>query len=433
MPNRKIDDLELLDANTIAAGDLLLVRDVSIDDEDDEACKAIARSDFVAAFQPLDATLTALAGLTISANSIIVGTGADAFSVTAISANQIPGRSSTGNVVGKSCTDFGFSVIACADAAALRTAAGLGSAAVLAAGSANGVATLDGTGKVPTSQLPAAVLGAVAYQGAWNATTNSPTIPAAASGNLGHYYKVATAGSTDIDGITDWKVGDWIVSNGSTWDKIDNTDQVTSVAGRQGAVVITTDDVSAGAGTFNVPTVIASGPVHVGSGIDKGLVIDRAGFPTLSVVLHGESALQVKLLDGSRASVYADQVVGYNATSFYGVGDFTSAESFNGKQFRTDQTTLTYDATTDVDFGLAGCRTLSLTGDVTLTTSNRAASRTVLLRIIADGSTRTLAFPSWKWIGAMPTEIAASKTGVLSLTCFGTADTDVVAAFAVEE
>lgn len=110
-------------------------------------------------------------------------------------------------------------------------------------GVANGVATLGSDGKVPTAQLPEAAGGGLEYLGTWNATTNTPTIPAASSSNKGKYYKVSVTGPTNIDGITDWQVGDWIISNGSTWDKIDNTDQVTSVAGRQGAVTLTADDV----------------------------------------------------------------------------------------------------------------------------------------------------------------------------------------------
>lgn len=103
-------------------------------------------------------------------------------------------------------------------------------------GAINGVASLDETGKIPSAQLPAALFGALAYQGTWNANTNTPTIPAAASGNKGFYYKVGTAGSTTVDGNNDWKIGDWIVSNGTVWDKVDNTDQVVSVAGLQGAI-----------------------------------------------------------------------------------------------------------------------------------------------------------------------------------------------------
>lgn len=108
--------------------------------------------------------------------------------------------------------------------------------AVANKGVANGYASLDGTGKVPSAQLPAAVFGALAYQGVWNANTNTPTIPAASSANKGYYYKVTTAGTTTIDGESDWKAGDWIVSNGTSWDKADHTDQVMSVAGLVGTI-----------------------------------------------------------------------------------------------------------------------------------------------------------------------------------------------------
>lgn len=84
--------------------------------------------------------------------------------------------------------------------------------------------------------------GGLSYQGTWNATTNSPAIPAAGSGNNGWYYYVATAGTTTIDGISDWGVGDWIISNGTTWQKIDNSDIVTSVFGRVGTVVAVAGD-----------------------------------------------------------------------------------------------------------------------------------------------------------------------------------------------
>lgn len=110
-------------------------------------------------------------------------------------------------------------------------------------GAANGVAELDASGLVPVAQLPPEVFGGLAYQGTWNASTNSPTITDG-SGDAGEFYRVATAGSTPIDGISEWAVGDWIISDGTAWQKIDNTDQVVSVAGRTGAVVLTVADVS---------------------------------------------------------------------------------------------------------------------------------------------------------------------------------------------
>ena len=121
---------------------------------------------------------------------------------------------------------------------------GLGTAATLNAGVAGGVATLDGGGQVPLSQLPTAIQGALNYQGSWNASTNTPTL-ASGVGTKGYFYIVSVAGTTNLDGITDWQVGDWAVFNGSIWQKIDNTDAVTSVNGYTGAVVLSYSDVGA--------------------------------------------------------------------------------------------------------------------------------------------------------------------------------------------
>ena len=122
---------------------------------------------------------------------------------------------------------------------------GLGTASTKDAGVANGVATLDGSGTVPISQLPAAVLGALSYQGTWNASTNTPTLTSSV-GTKGYYYVVNVAGSTNLNGITDWQVGDWAVYNGTAWQKIDNTDAVTSVNGYTGTVVLGYGDITTG-------------------------------------------------------------------------------------------------------------------------------------------------------------------------------------------
>ncbi|TJV70718.1 MAG: hypothetical protein E5X76_18145 [Mesorhizobium sp.] len=111
-------------------------------------------------------------------------------------------------------------------------------------GNANGYASLGADGKVPAAQLPAAIFGSVSYQTDWNANTNTPTIPAAAPSNKGFYYIVAVAGATNVGGVTDWKVGDWVVSDGTKWSKIDNTDAVSSVAGKTGAVTLQVADIT---------------------------------------------------------------------------------------------------------------------------------------------------------------------------------------------
>ena len=94
-----------------------------------------------------------------------------------------------------------------------------------------------------TSTSWASITGTLSYQGTWNASTNTPTL-ASSTGTKNYYYVVATAGSTNLDGITDWQIGDWLLFNGSVWQKIDTTDQVTSVAGKTGAVILNNVDIS---------------------------------------------------------------------------------------------------------------------------------------------------------------------------------------------
>jgi hypothetical protein len=74
------------------------------------------------------------------------------------------------------------------------------------------------------------LLGGLVYQGDWNATTGLPAIPAAAPANKGHYYIVSTGGATNINGITDWAATDWIVSNGTAWTKVDNSENAVAAA-----------------------------------------------------------------------------------------------------------------------------------------------------------------------------------------------------------
>jgi hypothetical protein len=91
-------------------------------------------------------------------------------------------------------------------------------------GAVNGVAEIDATGFLPLERIPVSLLGAVRYQSTWDAATNTPAIPAASASNKGHYYRVATAGTTSISSIADWGVADWIISNGASWEKIDNSE-----------------------------------------------------------------------------------------------------------------------------------------------------------------------------------------------------------------
>lgn len=91
----------------------------------------------------------------------------------------------------------------------------------------NHFAELDSsTNKLLNTQIPDSILGGVIYKGVWNAATNVPAIitGSATSVNKGYYYKTSVAGSTTVDGTSTWSVGDWIISNGTTWDRIITTE-----------------------------------------------------------------------------------------------------------------------------------------------------------------------------------------------------------------
>jgi hypothetical protein len=114
-------------------------------------------------------------------------------------------------------------------------------------GASNGVATLDSGGKIPAAQLPNTVMD---YRGNWNANTNTPTL-ADGTGNAGDVYRVNVAGTQDLgSGSQAFAIGDWVVYNGTIWEKSNNSNAVVSVNGLQGVVVLDTDDIAEGANLY---------------------------------------------------------------------------------------------------------------------------------------------------------------------------------------
>jgi hypothetical protein len=97
------------------------------------------------------------------------------------------------------------------------------------------------------------VTGGLSYQGSWNASTNTPTLTSSVGTN-GNYYIVSVSGSTNLNGITDWLIGDWAIFNGSVWQKIDQTNTVTSVNGQIGAVSLAYADLAGAIPTWNQNT-----------------------------------------------------------------------------------------------------------------------------------------------------------------------------------
>lgn len=142
---------------------------------------------------------------------------------------------------------------------------------VAGGGNANGYATLDANAKVPANQLPNSIME---YQGTWNASTNSPTLAdgdgSAATGNV---YRVTTGGTRNLgSGSISFNVGDYVIYNGSAWEKSDTTDAVSSVAGRTGDVTLTVADIGG-----NTTTALGVGSVELGHASDTTLSRSSAG------------------------------------------------------------------------------------------------------------------------------------------------------------
>lgn len=107
-------------------------------------------------------------------------------------------------------------------------------------GQAEGIMPLDSSGKAPLAYMPDALIGQVKFKGVWDAATNSPVLPSATT-SMGHYYVTSVAGSY---GGIDYGVGDWCISDGTAWGKVDNSDAITSFAGRVGAILPIASDYS---------------------------------------------------------------------------------------------------------------------------------------------------------------------------------------------
>ena len=148
------------------------------------------------------------------------------------------------------------------------------------------------------STSTSAVTGALVYQGTWNASTNTPTL-ASGVGTKGDYYVVSVAGSTNLDGITDWQVNDWAVFNGTVWQKVDNSETTygTMASQNANAVIIT-------GGTIN--SVTENACTYTNVTINSG----NATLTNVNATLTNTANVQLRSLTGY---VYANNTA--NATA----------------------------------------------------------------------------------------------------------------------
>lgn len=156
------------------------------------------------------------------------------------------------------------------------------------------------------------VLGGSIFQTTWNASTNTPTLTSSV-GTKGYYYIVDVAGSTNLDGITEWKMGDWVIYDGTVWRKVDNTDAVSSVNGFTGAVSLTTSNITEGTNLYYT----------------EGRVSANTDVAANTAARH--SAVTLGTTNG--LSLFGQQIsLGLSSTSTIGALSSTDWNVFNNKQ-----------------------------------------------------------------------------------------------------
>ena len=316
--------------------------------------------------QPLSSNLTSLSGLTYVSTSFVKMTGANTFTLdtnTYLTANQTITLS--GGATGSGTTAITVTLSNSAVTGQVLTGYVSGAGTVSATDSILGaIQKLNGN--------IALVTGAVVYQGTWNANTNTPTLTSGV-GTKGFLYKVSVAGSTSIDGISQWNVGDSIVFDGTVWDKIDGiSNEVISVFGRTGAVVATNGD-------YNTSQVTENTNLYFTNARVDSRVQSYTGNVTLTgtVFSIGSSQVANSMLVNSSMTIGSTSIsLGTTVTTFAGVT--LTAPTINGGTV-TAITSLGIRSTGTGAFDLTIANSENLTAGRTLTITTNDAARTINL------------------------------------------------------
>ena len=278
------------------------------------------------------------------------------------------------------------------------------------------------------------ITGTLVFQGSWNASTNTPTLTSSVGTN-GYYYIVSVAGTTNLNGITDWQPNDWAIFNGSVWEKIDNTDLVTSVNSYTGAVVLTNTDVGAptyagvgATGTWPISVTgnsatVTNGVYTSGSYSNPTWITGLAGSKVTAIP---NSSLTNSTISGiSLGSNLANLTAGTNVT-------FSSGSTYNGS------TAITINASSTMVYPSAGIP--NSTGSAWGTSYSTTGSGTVLalatsptfvtpvLGTPTSGNFSTGTF-TWPTFNQNTTGTASNVTGTVLVANGGTGLTSLTAGY----
>lgn len=196
------------------------------------------------------------------------------------------------------------------------------------------------------------------YQGAWNASTNTPTLVSSV-GITNGYYIVSVAGNTNLNGITNWNVGDWAIFNGTAWERIGGGDTetfknitVTSLTGymyANGNNLVTASTV--------IPVANVLGAVANTVSVLAGTGLSGGGNLSSNVTLTNAGVLAFNTRTGNVTLTNSDVTTALGYTPGTGNGTVTSVATgtgLTGGPITTSGTiSLSNTAVTAASYGLA--------------------------------------------------------------------------------
>ena len=107
-----------------------------------------------------------------------------------------------------------------------------------------------------------ALTSATIFKGSWDASANTPTLGSSLPAGVaaGWQYIVSVQGTRDIGaGSTVYTVGDLVIYNGTSWSRIPGGNTVTAFNSRQGAITLTSSDVTTALGFTPISLASVSG------------------------------------------------------------------------------------------------------------------------------------------------------------------------------
>ena len=242
-------------------------------------------------------------------------------------------------------------------------------------------------------------LGALVYQGTWDASTNNPTLTSSV-GVKGYYYVVSVAGTTNLNGISLWSIGDWAVFNGTAWQKVDG--------GTSEAYVNLTVSGTANIATANVANFVSANVIVTGGNVAANIA-GSYGLPSANVTGLGTMATQ----NANAVTITGGTFSGTNVAVSNGV---LSTNQFNGAY--SDGTVVDYTPTNGrISVGIADTLTFYAGGPGNVATGNVTATGTWNLPNVSANLALSTSVPVANAVGTL--SVSHGGTGVTTSTGSG--------------